>query len=70
MLMLPCWPVLLTRFSMPPHTLPPTRPLNVDAARQRRHGAHNIPIPPVPPMPESSNRESFLALRKKRSYRV
>ncbi|KAF8597662.1 hypothetical protein BDV93DRAFT_513162 [Ceratobasidium sp. AG-I] len=63
-------PQLYDQFPLPPNTLPPTQPLNVGAARQRRHGTHNIPIPPVPPMPDRSNRESFLELRKKRSYRV
>ncbi|QRV89214.1 hypothetical protein RhiJN_17232 [Ceratobasidium sp. AG-Ba] len=49
--------------------LPPTIPLNVDSYR-RGQSSNNIPIPPVPPMPDQSNRESFLELRKKRSYRV
>ncbi|KAG8741720.1 hypothetical protein FRC10_002547 [Ceratobasidium sp. 414] len=49
--------------------LPPTRPLNI-VPRQRNKEARNIPIPPIPPMPDKSNRDSFLELRRKRSYRV
>ncbi|KAG9103895.1 hypothetical protein FRC06_007142 [Ceratobasidium sp. 370] len=49
--------------------LPPTQPLNI-VPRQRNQEARRIPVPPIPPMPDRSNRESFLELRKKRSYRV
>ncbi|KAG8716166.1 hypothetical protein FRC08_009776 [Ceratobasidium sp. 394] len=49
--------------------LPPTQPLNI-VPRPRNQETRHIPVPPIPPMPGKSNRESFLELRKKRSYRV
>ncbi|KAG9105230.1 hypothetical protein FRC07_009472 [Ceratobasidium sp. 392] len=57
-------PELIDRFP-----IPPTQPLNI-TPRRRNYDTQNIPVPPVPPMPDRSNRESFLELRKKRSYRV
>ncbi|KAJ1307130.1 hypothetical protein OPQ81_001248 [Rhizoctonia solani] len=49
--------------------LPPTRPLNIVRRNQYRD-IRDIPIPPIPTEPPKSNRDSFIELRRKRSYRV
>ncbi|KAG8724163.1 hypothetical protein FRC11_002190 [Ceratobasidium sp. 423] len=49
--------------------LPPTRPLNI-VRRNKYRDIRDIPIPPIPIESEKSNRDSFLELRRKRSYRV
>ncbi|CAE6359233.1 unnamed protein product [Rhizoctonia solani] len=55
---------------MPVYThLPSTRPLKIVPRRQYQD-IRDIPIPPAPTEPERSNRDSFIELRRKRSYYV
>ncbi|CAE6372172.1 unnamed protein product [Rhizoctonia solani] len=67
---------LIRSFPKPPRPGPPTykQPPSTQALKTvpRRHyqNARDIPIPPIPSDSEQSGRDSFLELRRKRSYYV